>query len=73
MSCAVCSGVGAAFNIICLVMCFAFPAKSRAAAKQTDTDSSSSGLFGCFRKGGNLPITADSPANKDVEASTQQI
>jgi hypothetical protein len=55
-------------------MCFIFPAKARATTKGTDADSSSGGgIFGCFRKGGNLPITADSTANKDVESVTGQI
>jgi hypothetical protein len=62
--------VGAAFNIICLVMCFVFPAKARTASKVADADSSSTGgLFGCFKAGGATPITADITPNKDVESA----
>lgn len=69
-----CSGVGAVFNIICLIMCFIFPSKSRAATKAgEETTSSSDG--GCCGLGGgrstNGPITSDSTSiniNKDVDA-----
>jgi hypothetical protein len=68
------SGVGAAFNVICLVMCFIFPAKTRAATSKDDsTDGSSSGGCGCFGRskgaGATDPITVDM-ANKDVESAT---
>lgn len=69
----VCSGIGALFNIICLVLCFIFPAKSRAASAKgeaTEGNSGSSGVFGRFRKSSrNGPISnAAAMDSKDVEA-----
>lgn len=62
------SGVGAGFNIICLVLSFIFPAKNRAPKEAVDTASTSGGIFGCCRRGSSLPITADSTGSKDVES-----
>lgn len=62
---AACSGVGAAFNIVCLALCFVFPSKNRPSAdtKLPEAASAQSGCFGRKRSSsGAMPITS-----KDVE------
>jgi len=73
--CALCSGVGALFNIICLALCFIFPAKNRASSK---TDTESGGFFRRFssRKNNQAALERDTDAagsdvsKGDMESAT---
>lgn len=65
------NGVGAAFNIICLGLCFVFPAKNR----PPKADANGGGFFrrfsSSFKKGGSttMPHSKDTDAAEDVEAT----
>ena len=70
-----CSGIGALFNIVCLALCFIFPAKNR----PTNTTSSNVGFFKRFSslKGRNMSeveqdteVAGADVSKKDVGAAT---